>query len=89
MRRMALPFGRRRRLPAAPPLATVLMRSIMANPHMFEQHLRRDDLVMMPPLPEGMGILDWHRNAEVVESSYGWGKTEIARLRAAGHPALG
>lgn len=89
LQRLATPFLRRRRLPAAPGLATVLMRSMMANPHVFEQHLRPDDLVLTAPLPEGMGILDWHRNAEVVDGSYHWARAEAARLRSAGHPVFG
>jgi hypothetical protein len=35
-----------------------------------------------------MGILDWHRHAELAEDAYRWGLKEIARLKEAGHPLL-
>lgn len=73
-------------LPTAPGVGTVLMRSIMANRQDFEQHLRADDLLLVPPLPEDMGILDWHRHTELMDSTYRWGLTEMARLAAEGHP---
>lgn len=85
LKRMASPF-RKKPLPRAPNLGTVLMRSIMANPHVFEQYLRPEDVVMTAPLPEGMGILDWNRNAEVVEGTYRWAQGEIARMKAENHP---
>ena len=73
-------------LPPAPGVATVLMRALMANGQDFERHLRPDDLLLVPPLPQDLGLLDWHRHAEVVELTYRWGLGEMARLRAEGHP---
>ncbi len=79
------PFARSK-LPDAPGLTTVLMRSLMANRHDFNRQLKPEDLLLVPPIPEDMGILDWHRHTELVESAYRWGLRELARLRAAGHP---
>ena len=75
-------------LPRAPSVGTVLMRSMMANRQGFERRLRPEDLLLVPPLPQGMGILEWHRHTELVDSTYRWGLTEMARLKAEGHPVL-
>jgi NTE family protein len=81
------PFARGR-LPDAPGLTTVLMRSLMANRHDFNRTLKPDDLLMVPPIPEDMGILEWHRHTELVEAAYAWGLAEVARVRETGHPAV-
>jgi NTE family protein len=78
----------RHALPPAPGVGTVLMRSMMANRGDFERHLRPEDLLFVPPLPPGMGILDWHRHGELVEGTYRWGLAELARLKAEGHPVV-
>lgn len=84
---LATPFLRNA-LPQAPGVATVLMRSMMANRHDFGRHLRPQDLLLVPPVPPDMGLLDWHRHAELMECSYHWGLREIARLRAERHPVV-
>ena len=76
-------------LPRAPGVGTVLMRSMMANRQGFERRLRPDDLLLVPPFPQDMGILDWHRHTELMDRTYRWGLGEVARLRAEGHPVLG
>jgi NTE family protein len=78
----------RRALPPAPGVGTVLMRSMMANRQDFERHLREEDLLMVPPVPQDMGILDWHRHTELMDRTYRWAMREVVRLRAEGHPAL-
>jgi NTE family protein len=87
LRRLVLPFGRPP-LPEAPSLGSVLMRSLLANRHGFERHLQPSDLLLVPPLPTAMGILDWGRHTEVMTAAYDWGLGEIDRIRAEGHPAL-
>lgn len=87
MRRALNPFGRTR-LPAAPGIGSVLMRSLMANRQDFERHLRPEDLLMVLPFPADMGVLDWHRHTELMQATYAWARGEIARLAGAGHPAL-
>ena len=67
-------------LPRAPGVGTVLMRSMMANRQDFERHLRPDDLLLVPPFPQDMGILDWHRHTELMDRTYRWGLREVARL---------
>ena len=42
------------------------MRAMMANRQDFDRHLRPEDLLLVPPFPPGMGILDWHRHTELM-----------------------
>jgi NTE family protein len=79
----------RHALPRAPSMGTVLMRSMMANRQDFERRLRPDDLLLVPPCPQDMGILDWHRHTELMDRTYRWGLREAARLKAEGHPVFG
>lgn len=76
----------RGKLPEAPGLTTVLMRSLMANRHGFHRHLQPGDTLFVPPMPADMGILDWHRHTELVRNAYWWGLEEVQRLTRAGHP---
>ena len=72
------PFARAS-LPDAPGVMTVLMRSLMANRQDFKRHLDEDDLLLVPPVPDEMGFLDWHRHGEMVELAYTWAKSELER----------
>jgi NTE family protein len=78
----------RGKLPAAPGLTTVLMRSLMANRQDFNRQLKQGDVLMVPPIPANMGILDWHRHSELVRNAYWWGLEEVQRLKRARHPIL-
>lgn len=78
--RSVLDFRKRRDLPSAPGLVTVLMRSMMANRQDFKRHLAADDVLMMPPLPRDVGVLDWHRHSELVDAAYRWAQAELPRL---------
>jgi NTE family protein len=75
-------------LPKAPHIGTVLLRSLMANRQDFERHLRPEDLLLIPPLPQDMGVLDWHRHTELMQSAYDWARPRLAQLRQDRHPAL-
>ncbi|MCB1521242.1 MAG: patatin-like phospholipase family protein [Hyphomicrobiaceae bacterium] len=72
------PFGRSA-LPEAPSLMNVLMRSLMANRQDFKRHLTEDDLLVVPPVPDEMSFLDWHRHSELVDLAYRWAKAELLR----------
>jgi hypothetical protein len=87
LRAVINPFMRHT-LPQAPGVGTVLMRSMMANRQGFERRLRSDDLLLVPPFPQDMGIMDWHRHTELMDRTYRWGMREIARLMTEGHPVL-
>ena len=75
-------------LPRAPSVGTVLMRSMMANRQGFERHLRPEDLLLVPPFPPDMGILEWNRHSELMDCTYRWALDEVERLQALRHPAL-
>lgn len=87
IRALLTPFGRKS-LPPAPGLSTVLMRALMANRHGFERHLGRDDLLLVPPIPAGMGLLHWHRHSELMRLAHQWAADTLERQREAGHPIL-
>lgn len=87
MRRALVPFGQPP-LPKAPSLGSVLLRSLMANRQDFERHLTPRDLLLVPPLPPNMSILDWSRHTELMQKAWAWAVEEVPRLRASGHAAL-
>ncbi len=70
---------RRVALPEAPGLATVLMRSLMANRQDYQRHIGDDDILLVPPIAADIGFLDWHRHVELVKSGYDWTLTELQR----------
>jgi NTE family protein len=78
----------RGKLPDAPGLTTVLMRSLMAGRDDFLRQMKQDDVLFVPPIPADMGILDWHRHAELVRNAYWWGLEEVQRLKRARHPLI-
>jgi NTE family protein len=65
-------------LPEAPGLTTVLMRSLMANRNDFQSQLKPDDQLLVPPIPSGIGPLDWHRHRELIDHAYHWTKDALA-----------
>jgi NTE family protein len=85
--RLVLNPLRRDRLPDAPGLITVLMRALMANRRDFLRELAPDDFPLQPPIPDGMGFLDWHRHRELFHMAYRWTHQELAAQRAAEAPA--
>jgi NTE family protein len=85
--RLLNPF-RPRTEPEAPGLRYVLMRALMANRHGFEQHLKSTDLLLVPPLPESMSVMDWGRHRELYRSAYEWALAEVDALKGKGHAAF-
>ena len=85
LRQMLNPFARRR-LPRAPGVATVLLRSLMVRRERLSDSLERDDLLITPPLPDDVSVMDWHRHAELAERAYEHTAKVIADQRARGHP---
>lgn len=77
LRMLANPFARSK-LPAAPGIATVLLRALVAHRRDYERHLGGDDLHLKPPLPADMSLLDWHRHGEVMRDAYAWARGELA-----------
>ena len=85
--RLAINPLRRQALPPAPGLITVLLRSLMANRRDFKRSMEPEDLLLVPPIPSTMGLLDWHRHGELFDLAYRWTLEELARLKAESHPA--
>lgn len=84
--RLVLNPLRRDRLPEAPGLVAVLMRALMANRRDFLRELEADDVSLQPPIPDGMGFLDWHRHHELSKAAYRWTCERIGSRAAAGLP---
>jgi NTE family protein len=82
--RLAINPLRRNRLPQAPGLATVLMRSLMANRQDYHRHIGGDDLLLVPPIPADIGFLDWQRHGELIGMGHAWTLNELARRQEAG-----
>lgn len=70
-RALANPLSRGK-LPSAPGILTVLLRAMMANRHDFKRHLRKTDRLLVPPIPEDIGPLDWHRHQQLIDHTYHW-----------------
>jgi NTE family protein len=85
MMKLLNPF-RWRRLPRAPGVAAVLLRSLMVRRERLSDSLKSEDLLIAPPLPENIGVMDWHRHAEVSARAYDYTAKLIEGLRAGGHP---
>lgn len=60
----------RRKLPDAPNVVSVLMRSLMAGRQDFQRQLRSDDTLIVPVLPDGISYLDWNRHGELRRAGY-------------------
>jgi NTE family protein len=85
---MLNPFGRSA-LPRAPSVATVLLRSLMVRRERLADALTPEDLLIAPPLPEDVGVMDWHRHAELTARAYDHTAKLLEDLRARGHPLFG
>jgi len=74
------------RLPQAPGVAAVLLRSLMVHRERLSDTLASEDLLIAPPLPDDIGVMDWHRHEELSACAYDYAVKLIAGLRASGHP---
>ncbi len=82
------PFTRRR-LPNAPGIATVLLRSLMVRRERVIDTVGPDDLLIVPPLPRDVGVMDWNRHVELSTMAYDYTAKLLDGLRASGHPIFG
>jgi predicted acylesterase/phospholipase RssA len=82
--RMLNPLGRVR-LPKAPNIATVLLRSMMVRRERLADTLKSGDLLLSPPLPGDLGVMDWHRHLELSDLAYDYTARLIDRLRLSEH----
>lgn len=75
-------------LPPGPSPQSVLMRGLMFNRRRFAADLGPDDLLLRPPVPEGVGHLDWQHHDRLRSEARAYARAELTRLAAAGHPIL-
>ncbi|MDA7949734.1 MAG: patatin-like phospholipase family protein [Hyphomicrobiaceae bacterium] len=87
IRSMLFPFFREPP-PKAPGPGSILTRSLAVKRQDFRQFLTETDLLFVPPIPDGMSILDWRRHAELRQQAYEYGSREIALRRKSGHAIL-
>jgi NTE family protein len=78
----------RRDLPLAPTPQAVLMRSLMLNRRELVGDIGPEDILLSPPIPAGIGPLDWHKHSLLREKGREFAHAELARLRSEGHPLL-
>ncbi len=64
------------------------MRALMANRHDFLREMTADDISLVPPIPDAVSFLDWHRHGELFQAAYAWTQDEVADLAAAGTTGL-
>src|SRR4029078_13084412 len=70
--------------PTAPCVWTVRICSVMVRRWRLSDSLERDDLLITPPLPDDVSVMDWHRHAELAERAYDHTAKIIADHRARG-----
>lgn len=68
---------KRTTLPNAPGLVAVLLRAMMANRRDYQRHVRATDELLIPPMPDDVGPLDWHRYQDLIDSAYAWTKERL------------
>jgi NTE family protein len=66
-----------------PGVATVLLRSLMVRRERLSDALRSEDLLIAPPLPENINVMDWHRHEEISARAYDYTAKLMAYARAA------
>jgi NTE family protein len=78
----------RRTLPSAPGPMSVLVRSFMAGCRNSQTHVDADDVLLIPPLPPGLNLMDWRSHSQLVKQAYEYGVAELHRLKSTGHLLL-
>jgi NTE family protein len=84
---MLIPF-RKKLLPDAPSAVNVLWRSLVAHQRYDILPTAPLDMVMRPPLPDGVEVTDFDRHADIFDATYLWAREAIAALEAGGNPAI-
>lgn len=84
--RQLLPFGRAK-LPRFPSLAATIIGSMMATQKKLA-NLTDDDLVLAPPLPDDVSVMDWRQHTRLLADGYAFAAAELDRPPVRDHPAL-
>ena len=75
----------RKTLPKAPGPQTVLMRSLLRNERDITKDLGPEDMLLSPPIPEGINVLDWRQHSLLRWSAYDFARAHFAAARKAIH----
>ncbi len=76
----------RKLLPDAPNPAAVLMRCLAARRPRFDLFMTTRDILLSPPIPPTMSMMDWTHHADLVRIGYEYAAPILTRLRAEAHP---
>lgn len=76
--RRSLGVGSGRQLPPGPSPQAVLMRALMMHNQGLHKRLRTQDLLLEPPMPDGVSHLDWHRHGELRSHAYHFARQALA-----------
>jgi hypothetical protein len=61
---------------------------LLASDGASQEALSRAEATFLPPIPKGMGIIDWKRFRKLEADTYEWAKAEIDRRLAEDPAAL-
>ena len=81
-----LPFNDKE-LPKLPTLATTIIRSMMASQKKL-MNVTDLDLVLTPPLPRELSVMDWRQHTKLVADGHAFGLAELDRLTEEAHPVV-
>lgn len=84
--RQLQPFGRSE-LPDFPSLVTTIIRSMMASRKKLT-NLTEHDLVLNPPLPQAVSLLNWRHHSRLVADGRAYAAAALEREEIRSHPAL-
>lgn len=76
----------RKLLPDAPSPTAVLMRCLAARRPRFDLFMTERDILLSPPIPPNMSMMDWTNHADLVRIGYEYAAPILGRLRAEAHP---
>ena len=65
------------------------MRALTLNRPDYDRDLGPGDILLVPPIPADIGILDWHRHRDLRALAREYASKELARLKREGHGLLG
>lgn len=80
------PFGDKE-LPKLPTLATTIVRSMMVSQKKLT-NVTDLDLILSPPLPVDMSVMDWRSHSQLVADGHAYTQIELDRLAEEKHPVI-
>ena len=84
--RHLMPFGAEE-MPEYPSIATTIVRSMMAS-HKRLENVSENDLVLLPPMPKDVSLMDWTHHTRLAAEGYEFATAMLAEPSSTDHPAL-